>query len=498
MDPHDQQPGATGPANTLTDPTPMCGNTSSDTASPSSGHATPSQRSKRKKVVQACVYCRRSHMTCDEGRPCQRCIKRHIGHKCHDEPTKAAPRSSRRKSGPSASQSISPQTTPGMPLQPDQMQNYLQNLVPYPISGFTFASPQVGAEYSMFSNVLRNLDPQNPHFALVNQLCSDPNVSQPLAPLPQAQGPDQPQLLPPSGLPAGQMAAPIGTPVGNPVPQIPTSHPVPLSTSTATFDHRPYPVTTQERFFLTAADPSDVTSEGRLRQVINAKYEAGLLKPYNYVNGYARLQTYMEKHMTKAGQARVLAVLGTFRPEFRSVAQKLTDFDLLVVEEMFERSLLDYDRVFSSMGVPACLWRRTGEIYKANKEFANLIKVPLDQLREGKLSIYELMLEESAVNYWEKYGNIAFDSSQKAVLTSCILRHPSAHARTKSSPGQVHYNSMVFNHTQQAAEPLTNGGASSNRLRSPPIPCCFSFTIRRDRYDIPLVIVGNFIPVRPQ
>ncbi|KAL1930681.1 hypothetical protein VTP01DRAFT_10843 [Rhizomucor pusillus] len=41
---------------------------------------------KRKKVSLACVFCRRSHMTCDEGRPCQRCIKRSIGHMCHDEP----------------------------------------------------------------------------------------------------------------------------------------------------------------------------------------------------------------------------------------------------------------------------------------------------------------------------------------------------------------------------------------------------------------------------
>lgn len=27
---------------------------------------------KRRKVNHACLYCRRSHMTCDEGRPCQR------------------------------------------------------------------------------------------------------------------------------------------------------------------------------------------------------------------------------------------------------------------------------------------------------------------------------------------------------------------------------------------------------------------------------------------
>lgn len=78
---------------------------------------------KRRKVNHACLYCRRSHMTCDEGRPCQRwwvtstmnhnqavdfwilSIKRDIGHLCHDEqkpkvqdkplePTAAVPASS--------------------------------------------------------------------------------------------------------------------------------------------------------------------------------------------------------------------------------------------------------------------------------------------------------------------------------------------------------------------------------------------------------------------
>ncbi|KAF4437678.1 hypothetical protein F53441_12968 [Fusarium austroafricanum] len=37
----------------------------------------------------ACVYCQRSHMRCDLERPCTRCIKRNIGHLCHDEPDDA-------------------------------------------------------------------------------------------------------------------------------------------------------------------------------------------------------------------------------------------------------------------------------------------------------------------------------------------------------------------------------------------------------------------------
>lgn len=71
------------------------------------------------------------------------------------------------------------------------------------------------------------------------------------------------------------------------------------------------------------------------------------------------------------------------------------------------------------MGVPACLWRRTGEIYKGNREFSELVGVDGYMLRDvgviltmryssadvsliqGRLCIYELMAEESAVNYWE-------------------------------------------------------------------------------------------------
>ena len=54
----------------------------------------------------------------------------------------------------------------------------------------------------------------------------------------------------------------------------------------------------------------------------------------------------------------------------------------MFIEEAFERLLLDYDRVFSAMAIPACLWRRTGEIYKANREFAELVGVDGYMLRD--------------------------------------------------------------------------------------------------------------------
>ena len=53
--------------------------------------------------------------------------------------------------------------------------------------------------------------------------------------------------------------------------------------------------TKKERFLLIAADQGSGSPNERLNRVIQAKYEAGLLKPYNYVKGYARLSKWMDR-----------------------------------------------------------------------------------------------------------------------------------------------------------------------------------------------------------
>jgi hypothetical protein len=53
--------------------------------------------------------------------------------------------------------------------------------------------------------------------------------------------------------------------------------------------------TKREKFLLMAADQESGSRNERLQKVINAKYEAGLLKPYNYVKGYARLSKWMDR-----------------------------------------------------------------------------------------------------------------------------------------------------------------------------------------------------------
>ena len=142
------------------------------------------------------------------------------------------------------------------------------------------------------------------------------------------------------------------------------------------------PTDKTREYYLQAADPSgNASPEERMRQVLQAKYEAGLLRPFNYVKGYTRLQNYLDTHMAPASKQKVLRQLDRFRPKFREKMKDLVDMDLILVEMWFEKTLMDYDRVFASMAVPACCWRRTGEIFRGNKEMAELIRVPVEDLR---------------------------------------------------------------------------------------------------------------------
>lgn len=286
------------------------------------------------------------------------------------------------------------------------------------------AAPEVTNEYNLLNDFLNNsiLDDRGLLQDDGSGFYSDPSAALP-AGLNNSLLPASGAQTPSTGLQAAQQANALA--ISRPASTMP-------------------PDKTRE-YYLQAADPTgNDNPDERMQKLLHAKFEAGMLKPFNYVKGYARLSAYMDEHMNASSKQKILRQLDRFRPKFRQAVQALSDVQLLMVEMWFEQTLMEYDRVFASMAIPACCWRRTGEIFRGNKEMAELIHVPLEKLRDGKIAIHEILTEESLVNYWEKFGVIAFDQNQKALLTSCSLKNP------------------------------VDGSKDS------PIKCCFSFTIRRD------------------
>lgn len=515
---------------------------------------------KRRKVNHACLYCRRSHMTCDEGRPCQRCIKREIGHLCHDErrpkpakeqtsttPVAATTTTPQVVAPPVVAAAVSPAAISTVGLAGTYAPVTIFPNAPIPASTWPLtaaaAQPQFlyqpetfGNEFSVLSDFLETLDDGSfftpPTTVVPSSLMSPATFAAPTIPASATNtATSSAATLDPSEIVAA--AAALQQQVQGqvqPGQNVDPSDAIARATNDSAAIILPA-ATKTEKFLLTAADQESGSRDERLQRVINAKYEAGLLKPYNYVKGYARLSKWMDSNVSQESKQQILQPLSVLRPKFRAVAQSLRDMDLVFIEEAFERLLLDYDRVFSAMGVPACLWRRTGEIYKGNREFCELVGLDGAMMREGRVCIYELMAEESAVNYWEKYGHVAFDTSQKAVLTSCVLRYkprfdldnnPTANGagvpptgaatisaytsgdQTAATSNGTGSEAMKVDGHEESADDKEKGAENEKETEESAktvvvpreekfINCCFSFTIRRDKWGIPSMIVGNFI-----
>ena len=359
-------------------------------------------------------------MTCDSERPCTRCIKRNIGHLCHDEPRE--PPSKRSKSdldqGVPEDSSVKNEYSglEGMPAAPtlqdtsgnvslqdtdialrppaadvhatsqahgqsltgeqtmlgynDQWpgaQHQFQDMHNFHPS-YMFNAPEVTNEYNLLNDFLSTslLDDSQMYSGEEFQgVYSDPSlINEMAASLGGSNGQLQAGLQPHSGTSSAPTSAAQGAAITRP------SSAVPLDKA-------------RETYYMTAADPSGTDPpEERMNKLLKAKYDAGMLKPFNYVKGYARLMQYMEQHMQAASRQKILRQLDKFRPKFRERMQSLNDIELVLVEMWFERSLMEYDRVFASMAIPACCWRRTGEIFRGNKEMAELINVPIESMRD--------------------------------------------------------------------------------------------------------------------
>lgn len=482
---------------------------------------------KRRKVTHACVYCRRSHMTCDLERPCTRCIKRNIGHLCHDEPrehdskkargsTAAGSNIDENESQADLSHSALDQSTSaavaaamGAPsfdggaaaaaaaagitagaagslgrgssiqlVRPSQLsgmqasglgrgnmnqfagfsdawltaQNHLHDVHNYQSS--YLMAPEVSNEFNLLNEFLNSslLDDGG---LLSGDL--DQGTTKTQNEMLPGYGLNQNSLLPPSALPAGAMPPPADSDQNAP------SRTASTATPTNPEDKKRREAA---EFYLQVADPSgNDMPEKRMERVLLSKYEAGLLRPFNYIQGYKRLMDYLESHIHASSKQKILAQINRFRPKFREKVQQLTDIQLVYVEMWFERTLMEYDRVFASMAVPACCWRRTGEIFRGNKEMAELIGVQVEDLRDGKIALHQILTEASVVRYWEEFGTIAFDPSHDTLLTACELKSPVDDGKSKT--------------------------------KSKEIKCCFSLKIRRDDAKIPSLIVGNFLPHDP-
>lgn len=180
-----------------------------------------------------------------------------------------------------------------------------------------------------------------------------------------------------------------------------------------------------------------------------------VVKPYNYMQGYHDLMRHLHERFDKTDILRVVRALAIVRPSLIALQMPLTEEDEIFVEKCFQRSLTELDKLISFGGTPTIVWRRTGEICLVGFEFTMLTGWSREELVGKGKYIYELFENQSTVEYYENFAAHAFENTTQSVISHCVLLKPS--------------------------------GA--------PVPCTFCFSIRRDIFDLPNIIIGQWLPL---
>ena len=125
------------------------------------------------------------------------------------------------------------------------------------------------------------------------------------------------------------------------------------------------------------------------------------------------------------------------------------------MEQCFQRALLEYQKFISFSGTPTLVWRRTGQLAAVGKEFCQLSGWSEQRLIGQQTFIVELLDDNSVLEYFELFSRIAFGDSRGATMADCTLLTPTG-AKIKTSS---------------------------------------IWTLKRDVFGNPMMIVGNFLPI---
>ncbi|GAA5925306.1 hypothetical protein JCM1841_001928 [Sporobolomyces salmonicolor] len=511
----------------------------------------PVVKEKKKKAGRACAACQKAHLTCDDGRPCARCIKKGCSEDCHDGARKkakylqevpdellergrhppptgsvppvdgvlsfsnAASPSLRDHSQPQAGPSQSPSTTLALANQPQPAFDFSASeptpaagpstsaapstTTPYydPSSFLNFSAPTPNAveqthfgseaanlEYAILSSMLNGngfaLDAHTPNLSggiggggatpggATGAGSFDPRFAQ--------NGGGEEMLLGGGGAGgeqsngngagrsggfgfggaaeggAGAGPDPFSSPANGTQPRDFGSGGAGLSESTAATRGGGSGV------------PGLMTAEEAYRAVT---------KPYPYAQSYHYLVKHLKERFDKNDILRIIRALATFRPSLIALQMPLTEEDETFVERTFQRTLVELNKLISFSGTPTVVWRRTGEICLVGTEFCLLTGWKREELvgtgsgtagleatmqggrRGGGKYIFELFDTASVVEYYESFAKHAFESTSTSVTLQCVVLGPDGR----------------------------------------PVPCAFCFSVRRDLFSCPFLVIGSFLPI---
>jgi len=171
----------------------------------------------------------------------------------------------------------------------------------------------------------------------------------------------------------------------------------------------------------------------------------------------------------------ILKLIASYRPTFISAHKSLFQpFDFQFLEMSFQRCLLDYENLSRLNASPTIIWRRTGEIVSMSNDLVNILGLSISDILSKRTFIMELMYDdESIVEYFRLFKSVAVGNLHLTINTRCkLIKRSTADTRNIAN---------------------TNTQLQDCDF----IEFCCVWTVKRDLFDLPMVIVGQFLPVLP-
>ncbi|KAL9615255.1 MAG: hypothetical protein Q9167_000349 [Letrouitia subvulpina] len=259
-------------------------------------------------------------------------------------------------------------------------------------------------------------------------------------------------------------------------------------------------------------------------------------QPYSYTNGFHGLTAFLQKRFSPQKTLRIAKALASIRPSFISCTKTLKFEDLVFMEKCFQRTLWEYEDFINAYGTPTIVCRRTGEIAAVGKEFsiltgwrkdvllgkeANLnvntggssgnpstaassrggFNTPriadtakpeaMDNSRQQPVFLAELLDDESAVEFYEDFARLAFGDSRGSVTTRCkLLKYKTKKDLSTTPDGREKLDHEVGARLKQHRL-SRRGGAARLGEKDGKVECSYCWTVKRDVFDIPMLIVMN-------
>ena len=249
-------------------------------------------------------------------------------------------------------------------------------------------------------------------------------------------------------------------------------------------------------------------------------------EPYPYTAGFHNMLSLLRNRLPLDKLLRIARALGEIRPSFIACTKDLTREDLIFMEKCFQRTLVEFDDFLHHCCAPTIVCRRSGEVAAVNKEFTALTgwtkevllgkdpnnnvysrpesradaqdndsnsknEAPASRQRVQPVFLAELLDDDSVVEFYRDFSQLAFEDSRGKVQRRCRLmkyRTQDSLDNAKTMSGRKEPRTGILSNRVARID----GDLGISRIeKDGKVDCTYCWTIKRDVFDIPMMIIIN-------